>query len=338
MILVTGATGFVGSHLLAELMNRGMKVRATRRASSDTGQVYEILKWYGIKPEVYSGLTEWIEADMLDPVDVEQIMDGIETVYHTAALVSFDRADSRRLVINNIGIARNIVDACLKKDIQKLIYVSSTVSLGTAPGGEEITEDYAWVNDKRQTAYSRSKYLSEMEVWRGIAEGLNAVIVNPSIILGPGDWTRSSLKIFRAVQDGLKYYTEGVTGFVDVRDVVRSMIDLAQSGISGERFILSSENLSYKEVFQMIAEALKRPPPVKLATPFLLGVVWRLDWLVSKLTGRERTITREIARASRQKSYFSSKKISETTGIQFIPVASSIENASGGFPVPGDRN
>ena len=328
MILVTGATGFVGSHLMAELLKRGIKVRAARRSGSKTDQAYEIMRYYSVDPEILTGSLEWVEADLLDPVDVEMAIDGIEIVYHTAATVSFDPGDRKKMIRHNTEITRNLVNACLEKSIEKFIYVSSTATLGTAIEDEEVKEDTPWMEDEQGSAYSRSKIKSEMEVWRGIAEGLNAVIVNPSIIIGFGDWNRSSQKLFKAVWDGLKYYVDGVTGYVDIKDVVRSMIELAQSGISGERFIISSENLSYREVFQMIANALNKPPPSKLATPFLLGMAWRVDWLASKLYGKERSITRDIARTGRHKKYFSSKKIIETTGIQFIPVAKSIEDTA----------
>lgn len=331
MILVTGATGLVGSHLLADLLRSGMKVRATKRSSSNTSHVYKILEHYSFKSESYSELIEWIDTDLLDPVDIENAMAGIDIVYHAAAMVSFDPLDRREVMRNNVEITRNIINACLDHNVKKLCFVSSTAALGTASLNEEVTEDSPWVGSKKQSAYSKSKYQSEMEVWRGIAEGLNAVIVNPSIILGTGDWTRSSPRLIKAVWEGLKYYTEGVTGYVDIKDVVKSMIWLAQSDISGERFIISSENLSYKEVLTMISKALEKQPPGRLATPFLIGIAWRLDWLRSKLSGRERNITREAVRAGQQKKYYSSKKISDTMGIQFIPIAKSVEDTVRAF-------
>jgi dihydroflavonol-4-reductase len=331
MILVTGATGLVGSHLLAELLHSGYKVRATKRPDSSTDQVYKTLDLHAVKPETFKELLTWIEADLINPLDVEKAINGINLVYHTAAMVTFDPSYRREVIRCNVEITRNIVNACLDHQVNKLCYVSSTAALGTSLSDEDVTEDSPWLDAQKQSAYSRSKHFSEMEVWRGIAEGLNAVIVNPSIILGPGNWTRTSSGMFKVVWDGLKYYTEGVTGYVDVKDVVRSMIWLAHSEISGERFIISAENLSCKEILQMISKALDKKPPGRLATPFLTGIVWRLDWLRNKLTGKERVITREIIRAGRKKKYFSSKKIIETTGIEFIPVARSVEETAAVF-------
>ena len=316
----------VGSHLLAELLRSGMKVRATRRPGSDTGHVIKILELYSVAPESYNELLEWMDADLLDHVDVNNSMAGIDIVYHTAAVVSFDPRDRSEVIRNNVEITRNIVNSCLDHNVGKLCFVSSTAALGTAPGNEQVTEDSPWGDASKSSAYSTSKYQSEMEVWRGIAEGLNAVIVNPSIILGPGDWTRSSSRLIKTVWEGLKYYTEGVIGYVDIKDVVKSMIWLAQSDISGERFIISSENLSYKEIFIMISRELGKSPPGILAKPFLIGIVWRLDWLRSRLTGRKRIITREAIRAGQNKKYFSSKKITNTMGIQFTPIAKSVED------------
>ncbi len=326
MILVSGATGFVGSHLLAELLRSGIKVRATRRSISNTDHVYKILEHYSVASEKYSSLIEWIDADLLDPVDIENAMAGIDLVYHAAAIVSFDHRNRREVIRNNVEVTRNIVNACLEHNVKKLCFVSSTAALGSASLNEEVSEDSPWVDSRSQSAYSTSKRQSEMEVWRGVAEGLNVIIVNPSIILGAGDWTRSSPRLIKAVWEGLNYYTEGVTGYVDIRDVVKAMIWLAQSDISGERFILSSENLSYKEVLTMISKAMNKPPPGRLAAPLLIGLAWRLDWLRSKFSGKGRTITREAVTAGMQKRYFSGKKISDTMGIQFIPISKSVED------------
>ena len=331
MVLVTGATGLVGTHLVAELIKRGIRVRATRRAGSDTGRVYQLLEHYSVSMEQYSELLDWVELDLLNPVDAYGAISGTEVVYHTAAMISFDPRDRKEILKNNVQITGNIVNACLDQNIKKLCYTSSTSALGSALMNEKATEGSPWIADESRTSYSLSKYRSEMEVWRGIAEGLNAVIVNPSIIVGPGDWIRGSSRMFKVVWDGLKYYTEGVTGYVDVRDVVNAMIWLAESEISGERYIISSENLSYREVFTLVAHELGRKPPEKLATPFLLGITYRIDWLRSILFRSKRILTREAIMAGQQKKYYSNKKITDAMGIQFIPVARSVKDTASVF-------
>ncbi|MCK4464688.1 MAG: epimerase, partial [Bacteroidales bacterium] len=174
-------------------------------------------------------------------------------------------------------------------------------------------------------------FKSEMEVWRGMEEGLKAVIVNPSVVLGPGDWNRSSGRIIKSVWDGLKFYTQGVTGFVDVKDVVKAMIELMEGEISGERYIISSENLSYKEVFEMIANAFNKKPPDIHATPLLTGLAWRLDWMRSKILNKQALVTRESAISGHRKVYFSNQKIKDTIGMEFRTIEDTIHETAGLF-------
>ncbi len=328
MILVTGGTGLVGSHLLLELTGKYEQVRAIHRPGSDVGRVLEVFSIYLDSPQDRFRKIQWVPGDITDIDSVLEVMDEVEYVYHAAADVSFQPGSGSALLHNNVGGTANVVNACLEKNINKLCYVSSTAALGSAPAGAEVTEDLQWTTSKSRSMYSISKFQSEMEVWRGIAEGLKAVIVNPSIIIGPGDWKRSSSYLFTAVWKGMKFYTKGVTGYVDIHDVVHSMIGLMESGHLGERFTLSSENLSYHQVLKMIAEALGKKPPCIHATPFLISLAWRIDWLISNLTGKSRSITREAAKLSNKKAFFSNQKISEATGIKFIPVSQSIQDTA----------
>ncbi len=328
MILVTGGTGLVGSHLLLELVKKNHTVHAFRRSSSNIINVLRTFGYYSDNPdELYTGI-KWIEADLTDFYSIYDAIEGIEEVYHTAAAVSFDSKDKGMLMKNNVEGTANLVNACLERKIKKLCYVSSTSVIGSVPSGELATEDMVWTPSKNQSLYSVSKFKSEMEVWRGIAEGLNAVIVNPSVIIGPGNWDRSSSMLFSTIWKGLRYYTEGVSGYVDVRDVVKAMIQLMESDISGERFLVTSDNLSFREVFEMIAKALEKKPPRIRATPFMTGLAWRGDWLKSKLVGSKRQITKEIAQAGVKKAYFSNQKIKDTLNFEFIPVEQSIKETA----------
>jgi nucleoside-diphosphate-sugar epimerase len=328
MILVTGGTGLVGSHLLVELSRKNEKIRAIHRPGSDTLRVLDTFRIYLENPEQNYHKVEWVPGDITDFDSLVSALDGIDYVYHAAADVSFSPGDRLRLLDNNIEGTANVVNACLEKNIRKLCYVSSTAALGEAPPGEEITEDMLWTNTKNRSLYSVSKFKSEMEVWRGIAEGLNAVIVNPSIIIGPGDWKRSSPYLFTAVWNGMKYYSLGVTGYVDIRDVVKAMTLLMAGDFLGERYTVSAENLSFRQVLDMIAHALGKKKPVIHATPFLTAIGWRLDWFISSLTGKSRMITRDAAKSSRRKVFFSNRKIREALGIEFIPVKKSIEETA----------
>jgi len=328
MILVTGGTGLLGAHLMYELVNDKKKVRAIIRPSSNLDQVRKTFSYYTDNSEELFAAIEWVEADITDPVALTEAMKEVQQVYHTAAFVSFDPKDHAEMLRINIESTTNIVNRCLEKNDVQCCFVSSTAALGASVYGEEVTEDRLWTDLKRRSVYSISKFKSEMEIWRGITEGLQAVIINPSVIIGPGNWQRSSSRLFSTVWKGLNYYTKGGTGYVDVRDVVKSMIMVMNGKHWGERFIVSGENLTYKSVFNMIARSLQKSSPGKLATPFLAGLAWRLDWLKSMLTGKERVITKETAQAGQKLTQFSNHKIISATGIQFIPIEQSIRETA----------
>ena len=331
MILVTGSTGLVGTHLLLELAKKHEKIRATHRSSSNLQTVSDTFSLYTEDPEKYLDRIDWVVADVTDFESLIQALDGVDYVYHTAAFVSFDPGDRHSMTQINVEGTANLVNACLEKKVKKLCYVSSTAALGSAPDGELITEDMAWTHSKSRSAYSVSKYLSEMEVWRGMAEGLPAVIVNPSIIIGPGDWVRSSSYLFSAVWKGMSFYTEGVTGYVDIRDVVTAMMVLMDEDFHSERYTLSAENLSYRQVLEMIAKSLNKRPPKIHATPFMISLAWRLNWLVSRISGKPRRIPRDAVRSSKRIARFSNEKIRQSIGMDFIPVKQSIEDTARHF-------
>lgn len=319
MILVTGATGLLGSHLLYTLAASGESVRASFRPTSDLDEVKRVFSYYTDQPEEVFQQIDWVEADLMVPESFDKVFDEVDKVYHAAANVSFDPRDRKKLVNDNRRVTANIVNECLEKESIRLLHVSSTSAIGASRNGDPVDESLIWKPDKHNSGYSISKFLSEMEVWRGIEEGLDAVIVNPSIIFGPGLWHKGSSSMFTNIQKGLRYYTEGVTGFVGVEDVVKSMIALMNSNVSGERFIISSENLSYKDVFTMIAEEMGKDPPHIKANPILAGLAWRLDAFRSWF-GLPRVITRETVRAGAYRNYFSNEKIKNEIGIEFEEV------------------
>lgn len=330
MILVTGGTGLLGSHLLYSLTRDNIPVRALKRSTSDLEAVKKVFSFYTSEPEALFSLIEWVNADILDPVSLYEAFEGINQVYHCAAFVSFDPRDRARLIRNNSEGTANLVNTCIERGIEKLCHVSSTSALGSATPGTEITEDMIWSHDKRTTGYSISKFKSEMEVWRGMEEGLNAVIVNPSIILGPGYWGKGSSSLFSAIYRGMRFYTNGVTGYVGVGDVVYCMRKLMDSNTSSERFTISAENLSYREIFTLIAESMGKNPPRIEATPFLSGIAWRMDALRS-LFGFKRLITREAVSASQNKNLFSNNKIKQTLGFEFKPVSEVVRETAALF-------
>ena len=313
MILVTGATGFLGAELIRQLTSQGIKLRALKRAQS-------------IIPGSISGnkLVEWVTADLNDLSDLEDAFEGIRQVYHCAALVSFNPKDKAKMLRVNIEGTSNVVNLCQEFGV-RLLHVSSVAALGNAKKGELITEKDFRTYEADTHSYAISKYEGEMEVWRGIAEGLDAVIVNPSVIIGAGAGHEGSGAIFKLVKEGLGYYTSGATGIVDVADVAKSMIALMNSKESAERFILSSENYNYQRFFTEIAAGYGVKAPAKEAKHWMLGIAWRAAAFAALLTRKPATLTRDAAKSSLNVSLYSNQKVINATSIDFRPVKQSIE-------------
>jgi dihydroflavonol-4-reductase len=322
MILVTGGTGLVGSHLLFDLAQKGEKVRALKRKNSDLTFVKNL---FSSHPNLFEKI-EWVEGDVLDIFSLEEAINGISKVYHCAAMVSFIPAEAEQMMKINITGTANVVNLCLENKIEKLCYVSSVSAINRINEDETIDENSQWAISKRNSNYAISKYGAEREVWRGSVEGLNAVIVNPAIILGPGNWKTGSTALFPQIWKGVKFYTDGTTGFVDVRDVTKAMILLMESEIHSERFIVSSENLNFKKIFDRIAEGLGKPKPFMYANGWMRSVAWRGEALKSFLFHTKPFITKETAFAAHKKVHFSNEKIKKAIGIDFIPVQKTIKD------------
>ena len=334
MILVTGGTGLVGSHLLFDLLSKGKKVRALKRKSSNIEMVRTTFAYYSEKADEFFNAIEWFDGDMLDPFSLENALKGIVDVYHCAALVSFSKDDHKNMQDINIEGTRNLVNACLDTDIRKFCMVSSIAALGSPEEGEDtVTENTAWSPEEKRSAYSISKFNSELEVWRGIEEGLKAVIINPSIILGPGQWDKGSSLLFSTVAKGLKYYTKGITGYVDVRDVSRSMLEFMESNIENERFILNGEDCSYEFIFKTIAKQLSIPGPQKYASRKLTEIGWRIAYLQKIFLFKQPRLTKETARAAHNVKHYSNQKIKEALGFEFIPIEKSIKDILKYYPI-----
>lgn len=326
MILVTGGTGLVGSHLLYELVQKGQNVRALVRDVKKTDLVQKIFSYYSPNAQKLIEKIDWVIGDILDLSSLQDAFEDITEVFHCAAIVSFEGKNKNEIIrINSEGTA-NIVNLGLEFNIKKLCHVSSIASLGDALNGELTDENSKWIASKNRSAYSVSKYKSEMEVWRGIQEGLHAVIVNPSVILGPGFWNNGSGSLFATAAKGMKYYTLGGTGFVDVRDVAKVMVKLMDSEITNERFILNSENLIYKDLFGLIADETGAKKPKKNATHNLLKLAATLDGLAGLLGIKKRELTKDIVRSSLSVSKYSNRKIREALNYEFIPINQSIKD------------
>lgn len=303
-IFVTGATGFVGSYMCRYLVHNGYtNVFGLRRKNSLDSLVLDF------KENIH-----WLDGNILDIPFLEKIFleNKFDVVIHCAAMVSFYHKDRKLLYEVNVEGTENIVNVCLAHKISKLIHVSSIATLGKSKEFSTLDENSKWVISNLNSYYSVTKYQAEQEVWRGIAEGLTACIVNPSIILGAQFWSHGTGKLFEQIESGLKLYTPGGSGYVDVRDVVKFILLLLESKIENERFILNAENKTFKSLFESIAEALHKSKPKIAANSFLRGVAWRVEWLRSVLSNHKPLITRETARSAATTFYFDNSKSLKT--------------------------
>ena len=310
-ILVTGGSGLVGKELIRQLLDNGESVRAIYHTT--------------LIPISHPNL-EITQCDILDVVKLEESMHGITQVYHSAANVSFDPKDKMRIFKMNIEGTANVVNASIDADVKKFVHVSSGAALGRIREGETVTEEMNWSEETNNSNYGKSKYLGEMEVWRGIGEGLQAVIVNPTLILGGDNWDSGSSAIFKKAYEEFEWYTDGITGVVDVRDVAHAMILLMNSEISGQRFILNGENFPYREIFTSIANCFNKKPPHKKVTPSMAELIWRAEALRAKFIGKKPLLTKETVRTAQAKVYFDNSKILKALPrFQFTKIHATIE-------------
>jgi len=300
MIFITGASGLLGASLIETLF-------AAHHGASDL-QIRALYRKQ-IPAIPFADKIDWIEGDILDVVVLEEALKGVSEVYHCAALVSFDPKQKKRMHATNVEGTANVVNACIDADIKKLLFVSSVAALGRIREDGPINETMNWSEETSNSEYGKTKYLAEMEVWRGIGEGLDAVIVNPVIILGSGDWNGGSSGIFKSVYNRFPWYTNGVSGFVDVKDVSNAMTALMKSDISAQRYIISGHNTPYRTIFNLIADAFKVPRPSKKVTPLLAAIVWRLEAVKAFFTGSSPLLTKETTLTAQAVVNFDNTKL-----------------------------
>ncbi len=332
MVFITGCTGLVGSHLVAEFVKRQMtngesqqtiSIKLLCRKNSDLSLLNRVLKRYGFNDIPNS--IEFVYGDVTDYDILEEAMRDVDEVYHCAAVVSFDPSDKKSLMTVNVEGTKNMVNAALHCGVKKFCHVSSIAALGRALEGEAINEDSPWTQSKNNSVYSNSKHGGEMEVWRGIAEGLNATIVNPSLILGAGRWDSSSCELFTTIAKGFPFYTTGVNGFVDVKDVARAMITLMENDKFGQRYCLNGALISYKDLFTLMADNFKTKAPYIHVGKIMSEIAWRVFWLIGKIQGKKPLITKETARTSTRCYSYSSEKIIRELDFHFTPIEDSVK-------------
>lgn len=321
VVLITGVTGLVGSAVAKELLSHGFVVKALVRSDIAATKVSRL-----------SGDIETVEGDVLDVFSLEKALIGVDYVVHSAALVSFSPKERDTMYKVNIEGTSNLVNACLAANIKKLCFVSSVAALGRPAQSllqegqqVQIDENQKWENSETNSHYAITKYLAECEVWRAQAEGLSSVIVNPSIILGEGDWTQSSTQLFKYVYDQKPFYTQGFLNYVDVQDVARAIRLLLFSEIENERFCVSGGLISYKAFFESVADVFGRKRPSFEVKPWMMDYIWRFEAAKSWLTGKAPLITKETAKTSRLKILYKNNKIKNAIGLEFTPLNQTIE-------------
>lgn len=320
-ILITGITGLVGSFAARRFLAEGFNVVGLKRANSDLSLVQDV-----------ESQIVWFEGDILDILILEKAIENVNYVVHAAAIVSFAPKDRLRMFKTNVEGTINVVNLCLEKKIKKLCFVSSVAALGRKIPNEillnqvlKIDEKATWEDNPLNSNYAKTKYLAEMEVWRGQSEGLKSVIVNPSIILGEANWNKSSTQLLKFVYDEHKFYPAGNLNYVDVEDVVTCIYQLVISDISDERFILSAGKISYKDFFEKVALRFKKKAPSTLLGKTLTGVFWRLEAFRSFFTGNAPLITKETALSSSHSFDYQNEKIKTALHFSFKNLDESLD-------------
>lgn len=329
--MVTGATGMLGSRVVYDLVNSGFSVRAIYRDKKRISQFEKNISYYTREPQKISSVVEWVQADVTEYASLTDALDGVTTVYHCAAMVSFYKPDRPLMYEVNIYGTEKLVNACVLKGVQKLCHVSSVAALGKTEDGKMVDEETNWLPDKKNTGYSIAKHYSEMQAWRSMHEGLDVVVVNPSIILGPGEWASGSPAFFDQIYKGLKFYTTGLTGFVDFRDVSKAMLMLTNEHLSeakGNRFLLSAVNYSYKEMFELIARALNVKAPSVKAGELLTGIAWRAALVAAKLSGEKPLITKENVRNASNRTYFDGARIQKEFTFHYRDITETVKEVA----------
>jgi nucleoside-diphosphate-sugar epimerase len=318
-ILVTGGTGLLGAHLLRELVSQGYRVKAIRRERSSLKNVEKVFRAYLPNPAESLNQIEWLTGDVTDYYSLENAMQGVDKIFHLAGYISFEKKHHPKLEAINVRGTANVVNAALHMGVSRLVHVSSVTALGHAAEDGFISEKTPWKNTPENTHYAITKQAGEREVWRGAQEGLDVLVVNPALIIGYGDWHSGTGRVVHSIARGQKFYTEGVNGWIDVRDAVKAMLLLESAGIKNERFILSSENIPLKEAFDQMAEMLGSKKPYLKAGNTLLKLAAIVEKIKSKITGVEPLITPETAKTANLKSCYDNSKLFRYIDFSYTP-------------------
>lgn len=317
-ILITGATGLIGSHITRRLWDEGYSnLLAIKRSTSKMD----------LLPDVFDKIS-WIEADVTDIISLEPCFENVDVVIHAAAVVSYDPKKKDLMNEINVSGTANMVNFALDFGVKRFVHISSVAALGKAENTNIRNENTEWDHSITTTDYAISKYKSEKEAWRGYAEGLSTIILNPSFVIGASNWTESSSRIWGQMAKGIPYYPMGTNGYVDVRDVSKAVVKAMNTDINGERFVLSAETIPYQTAFNWIAKAINAKVPSKALTPMIRNIAWRIEWLRSKITGSSQLLTAASAESTAKETHYDNTKSKETLGMTYRPLKQSIDEVA----------
>ncbi|PJJ67585.1 NAD-dependent epimerase/dehydratase family protein [Chryseobacterium geocarposphaerae] len=323
MVFVTGATGILGRIIVLELLKKGKNVRASKRPVSNLNEVKHSYSYYTENPDDFFNRIEWVDVDFDDIHSLQNALKDVEEVYHCAAKVSFHPRDEKEMYHTNVKGTENLLYACDGSDVKKFLHVSSIAVLDNFNEKGELDETSDFNPKEEHSAYAISKHLSEMEVWRASAEGLNTIIINPGMIIGSGNWGNSSGDIFPTFEKN-SFTFSGGTSYVDVRDVAEISVELMEKNIFGERFVIISENRKYAELGRQIRSKLGLKE-AKILSKFQLNIGWLANiffgWLIPSL----RIITKSNIESISALNVISNRKIKDRLDYQFIPLSESVD-------------
>ncbi len=313
-VFITGATGLVGSYICRELLQNGHKIRAVKRATSNLNLLEDI-----------EDKIEWIDTDLSEAIFWDDHLKGMDAVIHAAAVISFDKRWEKKMYKTNVRGTADLINTVLRSDVKQFLHVSSVAAIGRQPEQTSVNEKDRWEDTEFDSIYARAKYLQELEVWRGAEEGLNVKIINPSVVLGPGNWSdEGSTSVFKYAYEEKGYHPAGKVNYVDVRDVATAAVKLLESDVKNERFILNADSLRYKDFFSKIARAFGKKAPDKIVKDWMLTIgVWAV-WLRSRLNGKQALITKETALISKTEIHFENTKVKKALDFQFRPLEETI--------------
>ncbi len=325
MIFITGATGMIGAHIAFALTSQGHAVRALKRKNGSMAETEKIFRFYSQHAESLLRKIEWAEGDILDVPSLEDAMHGVTHVYHCAAMVSFDPKERDLMIKVNGEGTSNVINVAMFSGVKKFCHVSSVAALGRTIDMKNIGEDTWWKNDPANSWYAISKYTAEREAWRATEEGMDVVIVNPSIVIGPGNPARSSNAIFALAKKGFSWYTTGSGGFVDARDVADACIKLMNSEIVNQRFVLNAKNLPYRDFADGLLKRFGHRPTSRAIGAFLAAILWRTEKFLTWFNRKTPRITKESAAAAREVASYTGSKITQVVNFQYRDIDTTLD-------------